>query len=304
MSCPQDPVNIKNTKQICKEDCSYEFEYNSNSSAIVTNMGDYLELMVDGKNQVKFNKIDVTVTSVRIYQPSFHIFNGQQTDGEIVIQHANPMGDSLLVCIPIIVKDGKGNSNSFFSQIIPHVSSEKNVKENINVSKWSLNYIVPVAPFYFYVGNYPYKPCTGKVNVIIFNSNNAATINSSDMKILKTLISPITYSKAQMISGAAQNDVVLLKNLLGSLGPNSDKNDYYILSDCQPISGMDKKKSDSGKSSTSSGGSSDMGFLWALLGILIVLILIYVIYLLCTNVDIANITKNKSTAVTTSEFVK
>ena len=31
-------------------------------------MGDYLELMVDGKNQVKFNKIDVTVTSVRIYQ--------------------------------------------------------------------------------------------------------------------------------------------------------------------------------------------------------------------------------------------
>ena len=45
-----------------------------------------------------------------------------------------------------------------------------------------------------------------------------------------------------------------------------------------------------------------MGFLWALLGILIVLILIYVIYLICTNVDIANITKNKSTGAFTESF--
>ena len=106
-----------------------------------------------------------------------------------------------------------------------------------------------------------------------------------------------------MISGAAQNDVVLLKNLLGALGPNSDKNDYYILSDCQPISGMDKKKSDSGSTSNSSGGSDNMGFLWALLSILIVVILIYVIYLLCTNVDISNITNNKTIATKASSDV-
>ena len=52
MSCSQNPVNIKPTKQICREECSYEFDYNPNSSAIVTNMGNYLEINVDGKNVI------------------------------------------------------------------------------------------------------------------------------------------------------------------------------------------------------------------------------------------------------------
>ena len=59
MSCSSNPVNIKTTKQICREDCSYSFDYNANSSAIISNMGDYLDIKVDGKNTVKFNAIDV-----------------------------------------------------------------------------------------------------------------------------------------------------------------------------------------------------------------------------------------------------
>ena len=296
MSCSQNPVNIKSTKQICREECSYDFEYNPNSSAIVTNMGDYLEIKVDGKNQVKFNKIDVKVSNVRIYQPSIHLFNGQQMAGEVIIQHSNPMGDSLLVCIPLIVKDGKGDSNSFFSQLIPHVSNEKNEKQNVNVSKWSLNYIVPVAPFYFYVGSFPYKPCTGKVNVIIFDSKNAAAIGPSEMNTLKKIISPISYSKAQKISGAAQNDVILLKNILGSLGPQSDKNDYYILSDCEGISGMggDSGGTSSNKKPTASDGDREglPGFLIGLISILVLLIMAYVLYIICTSVDISQFTGN------------
>ena len=300
MSCSQNPVNIKSTKQICREECSYNFEYNPNSSAIVTNMGDYLEIKVDGKNQVKFNKLNVKVNDVRIYQPSVHLFNGKQMPGEVIIQHSNPMGDSVLVCIPLVVRDGKGDSNSFFSQLIPHVSNEKNEKQNVNVSKWSLNYIVPVAPFYFYVGNYPFKPCSGKVNVIIFDSKNAATIGSSDMNILKKIISPISYSKAQMIGGAAQNDAILLKNMLGSLGPKSDKNDYYILSDCEGISGMDDTTSSKrNKNSTASDGDREglPGFLIGLISILVLLIIGYVVYLICTSVDISDITGNKAPVV-------
>ena len=297
MSCSQNPVNIKSTKQICREECSYDFEYNANSSAIVTNMGDYLEIKVDGKNQVKFNKINVKVNDVRIYQPSIHLFNGKQMPGEIVIQHNNPMGDSLLVCIPIVVKDGKGDSNSFFSQLIPHVSNEKNEKQNINVSKWSLNYVVPSSPFYFYVGNYPFSPCSGKVNVIIFDSKNAATMDSSDMDLLRKIISPISYSKAQKIGGASENDVILLKNILGSLGPESDKNDYYILSDCEGITGMDDGGSSSKrkKSQTSTDGDRNglPGFLIGLISILVILILGYVIYIICTSVDISQINGNK-----------
>ena len=300
MSCSQNPVNIKPTKQICREECSYEFDYNSNSSAVITNMGDYLDIAVDGKNQVKFNKLDVKVSDVRIYQPSFHLFNGQQTPAEIVIQHSNPMGDSLLVCIPVKVSDGKGNSNSFFSQIIPHVSSEQDIKQNVNVSKWSLNYVVPTAPFYFYVGSYPYKPCSGKVNVIIFDSGHSATIDSSDMKTLQSLISPISYSKAQKINGAASNDVIILKNMLGAIGPSSDKTDYYILSDCDPVTGMDSGNSGSkgGDSPTPSDDSREgiPGFLLGLIAILVILIIIYLIYLLCSSIDISMLTGNGDSA--------
>ena len=239
MSCSSNPINIKNTKEICREDCSYSFQYNPNSSAIISNMGDYLEIQVDGKNTVKFNSIDVTVTDVRIYQPSFHLFGGKQTAAEVVIQHKNPMGDSLLVCIPVIAKDGRGASNSFFSKIIPNISNEDKSPQTVNVRQWSLNDVVPSSQFYYYVGSYPYKPCSGQVNIIVFGLNNTATINSSDLKTLKTLIDPISYTKAQTIGGASNKDVLLMKNPIGSQGPDTKDNSYYIFNDCEAITGMD-----------------------------------------------------------------
>lgn len=242
MSCSSNPVNIKTTKQICREDCSYSFDYNANSSAIISNMGDYLDIKVDGKNTVKFNAIDVTVTDVRIYQPSFHLFGGKQTAAEVVIQHKNPMGDSLLVCIPVVAKDGKSASNSFFSKIIPNIASEDSSPQNVNVRQWSLNDVVPSATFYYYIGSYPYKPCSGKANIIVFGSEGAATMNSSDLKTLQTLIDPIKYTQAQTIGGAANKDVVLMKNPLGSQGPDSKDNSYFIFNDCEAITGMDEEK--------------------------------------------------------------
>ena len=245
MSCSSNPVNIKTTKQICREECSYSFDYNANSSAIISNMGDYLDIKVDGKNTVKFNSIDVAVTDVRIYQPSFHLFGGKQTAAEVVIQHKNPMGDSLLVCIPVIAKDGKSPSNSFFSKIIPNIASEDSSPQNVNVRQWSLNDVVPSATFYYYIGSYPYKPCSGQANIIVFGTEGAATMNSSDLKTLQTLINPIKYTQEQTIGGASNKDVVLMKNQMGSVGPDSKDSSYYIFNDCEPITGMDEEKRES-----------------------------------------------------------
>ena len=105
MSCKTSPVNIVKTKQLCKEECSYQFDYNPNSSAIVNITDNYLDIQVDGTNTVKlalsakFNGLRVSVSDVRIYQKSFHLFNGKQADAELVVQHKNPVGDTLLVCI-------------------------------------------------------------------------------------------------------------------------------------------------------------------------------------------------------------
>ena len=100
-----------------------------------------------------------------------------------------------------------------------------------------------------------------------------------------------------MIGGAAENDVILLKNLLGSLGPDSDKNDYYILSDCEGISGMDDGGSSSKKKKPSTASDSDReglpGFLIGLISILVLLIIGYVMYIICTSVDISHITGKK-----------
>ena len=85
MSCTLVPVNMRdNTKQICKEECSFKYNYNANSSAIVTNMVDYLDIKVDGSNKVKFNSYTVNLKEVRLYQPSIHLFDGSQTDAELI----------------------------------------------------------------------------------------------------------------------------------------------------------------------------------------------------------------------------
>jgi hypothetical protein len=83
--------------------------------------------------------------------------------------------------------------------------------------------------------------------------NDAATIGSANLKQLKSLISPIEYSKAQKIGGSAENDVILLKNLLGASGPRSDKADYYLLSDCDAVSGIDEPDSTNPKTIDNSG---------------------------------------------------
>jgi carbonic anhydrase len=245
MSCSSNPVNLKKTKQICKEECSYEFNYSDQSSPTVANVVDYLAINVDSKNTVKFNTIDVTVPkmgSVRIYQPSFHLFAGKQADAEIVIFHSNKnSNDTLLVCIPITERDGKGKSNSFFSQIIPHAkpNSEDKTAVNVNVSNWSLNNIVPSAPFYFYIDVWPFAPCTTISNIIVFELRHAATINSDDLKKLQLLITPLDYTKKQKLGMVKpKNAQLIMYNKDGSRGPGSEDYGYYIFGDCEAITGM------------------------------------------------------------------
>tara|TARA_B100000795_G_scaffold270070_1_gene262473 strand:+ start:1243 stop:2169 length:927 start_codon:yes stop_codon:yes gene_type:complete len=288
MSCTSNPVNLKKTKQICKEECSYEFNYSKTSSPIIANAGDYLDINVDSKNSVKFNTIDVTVPktdSVRIYQPSFHLFAGKQTDAEIVIIHNNPMGDTLLVCVPITARSGKGVSNSFFSQIISHAkpNSKDKTGVNVNVSNWSLNDIVPNAPFYFYIDAFPYKPCNGKANIIVFGTSHTATINPDDLKKLQSLITPLDYTKAQKIGGAATNKPLIMHNNDGSKGPGSIDNGYYIFDECETITGMDDKKA----SSKNEGKGAPMWVVTMLISMAL-LVIFGLVTALCLGLNSAN----------------
>jgi len=251
MSCNTGPVNIRDTKQVCKEECSYKFSYNKNSSAMVINQNTYLDIKVDGNNNIGFNDYKVTLNDVRLYQPSLHLFDGQQVPAELIISHSG-YGHTILVCIPIIAGNGRGKSNSFFEQLIPNITpnTDKTTpnKQSINVSKWSLNDVIPSSTFYFYVGKYPYPPCNGKVNVIVFGKNNAARISSKDLKLLQALISPVNYSQTQTLAGVAKKTPMLMVNAAsvggggGALGPHAQAQDYFIFDECQPVDGMDPPK--------------------------------------------------------------
>ena len=255
MNCDK-PVNIRETGQVCKEECSYQYNYSPNSSVIVKNEGDYLDIKVDGKNTVKFNGYQVHLDqskggAVKIFQPSVHLFGGQQADGEIIISHSSS-DNRVLVCIPITIKDGAGNSNTFFSKIIPHINlAEGNPEpQNVNVSKWSLNDIMSTGDFHFYNGALPFHPCTkninSRINVIVFGIESAATINKKDYTLLQSLINPITYSQIEMLNSVANKVPLIMMNKAGeqgggAQGPHSQKGEYTIFENCEYIDGMGEK---------------------------------------------------------------
>ena len=195
MSCPNNEATKLSTRQEdkCKENCSFNFDYNKNSSCVLTNKGDYLEIKTDGTNNVTYNSQNIKLDDVRLYIPSLHTFDGKYTDAELILKHGAG-GNNVLVSVPIIAKKGTGHSPMFFSKIVPYIPSEKGETATVNVSNWSLNDVMPApkTPFYTYKGDSPYPPCNMQATMIIFDKDHASTINPSDLNLIKKNIKSTT----------------------------------------------------------------------------------------------------------------
>ena len=89
MSCPDNEATKLESKkdQECKENCEFNHEYNPNSSCVLTNKGNYLEIKTDGKNNVSYNNHNLSLEDVRFYTPSLHTFDGKHIDGELILKH-------------------------------------------------------------------------------------------------------------------------------------------------------------------------------------------------------------------------
>ena len=278
MACPGNyPVNMVSTKEVCEEECAFNFDYNKNSSCLVTNRGDYLEIKVDGPNTVLFNGYQVGVKGFRIFQPSLHLFNGSVVDAEIIIEHKGA-GRTLLVCIPVVSKDADGNSTRFFHQFIPVIPDEINTAQSINVNKWSLNAVVPNAPFYFYNGSLPYSPCDGDNNIIVFPKKHAALIHPEDFTFLKKAITGFTLTSKERLQAVSKNTTILMMNNVGAQAPGAATKEHVIFEDCQPIDGMGGKTK---KDSPDQKGGKTPTALYVLLTLVGVLALAAAIQYLC-----------------------
>ena len=94
----------------------------------------------------------------------------------------------------LLVVKKEGSSSKWFSQIIPFSPSEKGGNgKSINVTSFSLNNIIPLAPFSIYDGGTFEWGCSSKDIMIIFNKNKAITMKSNDYKTLVSLIDKHSY---------------------------------------------------------------------------------------------------------------
>ena len=202
MSCPNNETTKLKTRkeEKCKDNCSFNFSYNPNSSCILTNKGDYLDIKTDGSNKVTYNNQDITLQSARLYSPSLHSFDGKHSDAELILRHSGANGQNIMVSVPIIAKEGAGQSMHFFSQLSKFIPLSKGEKQNIQVSNWSLDDAMPGgkakgAHFYHYSGNSPYPPCKTKATMIIFDIEHASTIKPSDLSLIKKSIKATSIDK-------------------------------------------------------------------------------------------------------------
>ena len=224
------PINITSKASgPCQQKCNLAFSYQKSDTS-VENMGDYLKLSYDEAAiaPVTFNTKKYTVSEVRIYQPSLHQFDGVRADGEIIVVHTSG-SSTLLICVPIRVSNAMTPSSSTFKMIVPKIAKyavNSGDSAKLNIDSFTLNSLVPVTSFYSYSGTFPYPPCNGKVNYVVFplTYEGAAGITSEDMQLLKKTISD---SPARISSN--------VDFYFNERGPTKEKgaaDDIYI--DCKP----------------------------------------------------------------------
>jgi len=220
MSCPDNNQTQLQTKQEdeCKENCTFNFKYNPNSSCILKNKRNYLEIKTDGSNKITYNNQKIVLVNVRLYTPSLHTFDGKYTDAELILRHVGANGNNIIVSVPIIAKNGISDSSIFFSKIISYIPPVVDNTNTVNVSSWSLNDVMPPSktPFYHYSGASPYPPCNMKAIVIIFDVDYASTIKPSDLALIKKHIKetpkiPVINKQEGFIGGLKEGFIGGLK---------------------------------------------------------------------------------------------
>ena len=256
MSCPNNEATKLKTRQEdnCKENCSFNFKYNSNSTCKLINKGDYLEIKTDGKNEVTYNSQTISLDDVRLYVPSLHTFDGKHTDAELILKHSGGT-KNFMVCLPIKTNKGTGDSVNFFKQFASHIPLEKNSPTTVNVKNWSLNNVMPApkTPFYHYIGDSPYPPCNMQATMIVFDNNHASTINTSDLELIKKTIIPAKKNTSSKKEGFVGGSHSILEGFVAynSNGANNTETDETSQAmECTEYYDTDPTSTSSGDAST------------------------------------------------------
>ena len=172
----------------CNLKCSFSSKYEvSNSSA--TNNDIYVNVTYDKQSMppVLFNYQKYNVSSVKIYSPSLHSYDGAKVPAEIIIEHQPVTSGSVLnVCIPIVQSSDNSKAGQVVSQIIEKVAANAPSKGNttkLNLSGFTLQNIIPNKPYFNYTNQ-------EGVNHILFSKLDAIPVNQNLLTSLSKIIKP------------------------------------------------------------------------------------------------------------------
>ena len=189
MSCTS-PIDIKSNTKPCTSGCEYKYTYGK-SSCVLVNKGNYVEIDFSSIDNITFGGANYNLSEARIYKPSLHTWGGVHTSAELILNHKGS-DTNLFICIPISKQNGKGYSNDWFNKFMRFIPTTKNSGSSVaGVTNFTLNNVIPQAPYYYYVGTTPWcsKSNTGgpSNHLIVFESNQAATMNTSDFANLERI---------------------------------------------------------------------------------------------------------------------
>jgi hypothetical protein len=217
------PLNIssQNVAGECKLKCDYSFNYSSVSNPTATNFGTYIQVTYNDNPSVTYNNIQYRVSSINIYSPSLHYYNGGYVSGEICITHV-PLygGNSLIVYIPISVYGITMSGSIIINNIIKAVSTmapSAGKNTNKGTGTFTLNDIVPKKSFYTYK--------SGSSDVIVYGVSDAIGITNDNLTTLQKLIKPVSSNPA----------VVSATLYLNTGGPSISASLSNLTMDCQAL---------------------------------------------------------------------
>jgi carbonic anhydrase len=180
-------ISADNVVGECELKCMYNHKY-LNSSCVATNNGVMILLSYDKTSTppVTYNNNKYDVGQITIYSPSFHKYNGDFMDAEIIITH-NPImgGAQLAVAIPIIQSTMTTTATSLLTQIILGVSNgapKNGESTTISLSNFSLTSIIPSKPFY------NFSDTTNNIECIAFDKENSIDLSQQTLNTLRSII--------------------------------------------------------------------------------------------------------------------
>ena len=224
-------ISNQNISGNCNLKCSYAYSYH-NSNTTASNAGFSINLTYDKANisPVIYNTNKYEVATISIFSPSYHKFDGSQTDAEIVIVHSPVLsGPMFIVGIPVIVSGDSTNASTILTQIITATSSNapaQGESTNINLNNFNLNaFITPKKPLF------SYTDLSGS-NWIVLSKQTAISLSSTILTTLKKIIKATP-------TPAPEGPLVFYNPDGARKGLGGDSDQIYI--DCQPVASSDEE---------------------------------------------------------------